>query len=207
MAGGHAGGKGTKAPRNKLTSMHPIKPCKSCPFRRDVTRGALGGGNPLTFIGQAYAGMWLPCHSLYAPGVSAKDQSAATCGQCRGAAIFRANLGVSDAMPPGILRDKPDDRVFPTAAHFLAHHEPALTLKDAEKVLTPDRILSLVMKELQSAAVRVQAVRKPQPCWYCGREGCTDTPCPKRVADAAAYHAAGRRLYPKLHSVQNNAED
>lgn len=134
------------------------KPCSECPFSRRTAPGALGGSIPTVYIGQAFAGMWLPCHMLYDPMKSAKDQDANRCGQCAGAAIFRANCGIET--PPGIKRLPPDtEAVFASPAEFLAHHA-ALPLAVAKMVLLRYPPQALAAFELNKATVRVQAVRR-----------------------------------------------
>lgn len=100
------------------------QPCHDCAFRRDGTPGNLGGSPVETYIGQTEAGFWLPCHGTYEPGVPAKQQDPAKAPQCAGAAIYRANLGIT-AGGRLILRDPQDKAaVFASHAEFIAHHLP-----------------------------------------------------------------------------------
>lgn len=104
-------------------------PCAACPFRRSVTPGALGGSSPFTYVGQAFAAFWLPCHSHmnYTDPVERNDRAKP---QCAGAAIYRANTGVAPRIAgvtdqDGLtLHALPADTtlVFATPAEFLSHH-------------------------------------------------------------------------------------
>jgi hypothetical protein len=138
----------------------PSRPCGACPFSRAVAPGALGGANPPeVFVGQAFAGiMWIPCHKRYAPNIPAREQSASKCGQCAGAAIFRANCGIPSA--PGIHRLPPDhEAVFSSAAEFIAHHR-RIPVWSADVRLAMEPPLTLAQKELRKAGVRVHLIPK-----------------------------------------------
>ncbi len=98
------------------------QPCAACPFSRTVAPGATGGSPPLMYIGQAHGPFFLPCHSEhdYTKEEERRDHRNP---QCAGAAIFRENVGVSKLMPPGIHKLPGNtDKVFASAAEFLAHH-------------------------------------------------------------------------------------
>lgn len=123
-------------------------PCANCPFSRQCKPGALGGSIPSTYIGQARGPFWLPCHSTHDHTQDAERRNPDN-PQCAGAAIFRANTGVIDQMPPQLLRLKPDtEKVFATSAEFLAHHalidvDAALKLLES---LSPEELAILEMK-------------------------------------------------------------
>lgn len=121
------------------------KPCAECPFRRDITPGLLGGSPVETYIGQSVMPFWLPCHcdQKYAFKASKIDEVT----QCAGTAIFRANLGVGQLMPPSLLSLPPDkELVFGTMAEFVAHHK-GMTLEEAQQFLQGDTVKRCVMKE------------------------------------------------------------
>ncbi|CAB4162431.1 hypothetical protein UFOVP783_45 [uncultured Caudovirales phage] len=138
----------------------PSRPCGACPFSRAVAPGALGGANPPeVFVGQAFAGiMWLPCHKLYDPNLPARDQSASKCGQCAGAAIFRANCDIPAV--PGIHRLPPDhEAVFSSAAEFIAHHR-RIPVWSASVRLARETPIDLARRELRKAGVRIHLIPK-----------------------------------------------
>ena len=96
-------------------------PCNTCPFRRDVQPGALGGSPVTTFVGQVHGPFWLPCHSFtnYSDPNWKTDYSKP---QCVGAAIYRANA-VRHQLPEALLKMEPDHKlVFSTPEQFLSHH-------------------------------------------------------------------------------------
>lgn len=99
------------------------KPCKTCAFRRDIAPGSTGGSPPSVYIGQAMAGMWMPCHETYEEGVHHKDQHPSRAPQCAGFAIYRKNTGCDNPVSAGLL-DLPEDKklVFESHAEFAAHH-------------------------------------------------------------------------------------
>lgn len=140
-----------------------MKPCKTCPFLRSVKPGALGGGKgPDTFIGQAYGPFWLPCHSSKGYDVNdRKTQVNPANEQCRGAAIFRANVEVAPLLPKGLLALPTDkELVFGTPAEFLSHHakisEATATLF---LQLSPPAFLAWV--ELKSPRIETIPITKP----------------------------------------------
>lgn len=117
-------------------------PCAACPFSKAVKPGALGGSEPETYIGQAHGPFLLPCHK--ACDFDDPDWKVKTIDtpQCAGAAIFRANIGVADKMPPAIHALPPSDAVFTSEAAFLAHHK-GISLMEATALLhvTPAYVL------------------------------------------------------------------
>lgn len=103
-------------------------PCAGCPFARKIEPGklAMPGAKPQppeVFVGQLAGPFWIPCHACYEGGVPVKEQSPLRVAQCAGAAIMRANEGLSDEMPPSTHRLPEDkEKVFATFAEFMAHH-------------------------------------------------------------------------------------
>lgn len=127
----------------------PAAPCRQCPFARDVTDETLvkGGAPPEVYIGQARGPFMLPCHMD--PHYDQKD-----CGldqlQCAGAAVFRANCGWSDLMPPSLLRAEPDtEKVFANPAELLARHRriPLDTAQERMAILPATELLRYAMAE------------------------------------------------------------
>lgn len=103
---------------------HMAAPCGACPFTRTSTPGALGGSSPEVYIGQTHAPFVLPCHCACNFDDPDWKSKAMTTPQCAGAAIFRANCGLSSIMP-AVLHSLPPDteRVFTSPVEFLAHHK------------------------------------------------------------------------------------
>ena len=101
----------------------PSRPCPSCPWRRDVTPGTLGGSPAETFIGQAHGAFPLPCHCRTDFSDPEWRLKAINSPQCAGAAIYRANTGVAPSLPD-FIHHLPADRttVFAAPEEFLAHH-------------------------------------------------------------------------------------
>lgn len=108
--------------------MQHTKPCKGCPFRKDIKPGELGGSAPKVYVAQAVLDFWLPCHE--AVNYRGKASNFEEVSQCAGAAIFRSNAGC----PPRNRRllSLPSDTgtVFASLAAFYAHHS-GITLEAA----------------------------------------------------------------------------
>lgn len=122
------------------------KPCKDCPFSRGVAPGALGGSPVETYIGQAVGPFMLPCHKTCDfDDPEWKDKVGQT-PQCAGAAIYRANIGVADLMPPGIARLPPDRaNVFASHEEFIAHHLQVspFVARGLLQIITPAELLAI----------------------------------------------------------------
>ena len=108
--------------QSKKSTHKKLKACSECPFNRKNVLGptpaGLGNSRPEVYIGQAEGPFWLPCHME--KGYRGKDTGYHEVGQCRGAAIYRANLGISDRMPQQLLKlDKNTEDVFEDHAEFL----------------------------------------------------------------------------------------
>lgn len=141
-----------------MTSKNQVRPCNECAFRRSSPAdfqvpGTLGGSPPTVYIGQTQGNFMIPCHKLCDfKDPNWRDKAFET-GQCAGAAVYRANLGLT---PPEPINTLPADHeaVFSSHAEFLAHHT-GLTKEDAVKyleIVTPDRLLAA---EKERAGVRV----------------------------------------------------
>jgi hypothetical protein len=110
----------------------PTKPCKECPFSREIQPGALGGSAPEVYIGQAHGSFWLPCH-MHSEFDDPNWKSNTAKPECAGTAIYRAN--VYGKLDTSLLVLEPDrEAVFATPAEFLAHHK-GITLQQAEAEL------------------------------------------------------------------------
>lgn len=128
---------------------HMQAPCNGCPFSRTVTPGALGGSSPETFIGQAFGPFLLPCHKTHTRDMYKTDEEfrtqAAHKSQCAGAAIFRANMGLSALMPEGIHKLPQDmDAVFSNPVEFYVHHKRTTVFDAVSQLLrrTPRDLLA-----------------------------------------------------------------
>jgi hypothetical protein len=136
------------------------KPCKECPFNKNNVLGptpaALGNSLPEVYIGQSEGPFWLPCHME--KGYRGKETGFHDVGQCRGAAVYRANLGISEKMPKQILKlDKNKEDVFSGHVEFLMFYRK-WTKEQAEeylKVFPPNFHL---FKEMCDRQVKLQAI-------------------------------------------------
>lgn len=119
---------------------------------RTVEPGELGGSQPQTYVGQIEGPFLLPCHEQYTQERSIRDPNN---GQCAGAAIMRANLGIATKMP-AMLHSLPADtsQVFASHAEFLAHHEQ-ITLEEAQQQLRDKTPAQHLWSELQRSGVEV----------------------------------------------------
>lgn len=126
------------------------KPCRECPFSKSIApdnpHGTLGGGNPLTYIGQAQGAFLLSCHM---DPKYAENPRSANLTQCAGAAIYRANIGVASRMPEQLLALPADpDLAFTSAKEFLVHHsggdDPVIDALLA--AMPPDMLLAIEMR-------------------------------------------------------------
>lgn len=97
------------------------QPCAECPFSKKCGEGALGGSHPTVYVGQIHGPFWLPCHR-HCDFKDPNWKSDLSVQQCAGAAIFRANLGLSERMPPFLHKLPPSDLVFSTVEEFYKHH-------------------------------------------------------------------------------------
>lgn len=141
-----------------MTSKNQVRPCNECVFRRSSpaefqTPGTLGGSPATVYIGQTQGNFMIPCHKLCDfTDPNWRDKAFET-GQCAGAAIYRANLGIT---PPDPISKLPanHEEVFSSHAEFMAHHT-GLSLEEAAKyleIVPPERLLQV---EMERAGVRI----------------------------------------------------
>jgi len=132
---------------------HPVKPCSGCPFRRDIEPGYLGGSNPLVYVGQTQGPFVLNCHQ--AAGYAGQDtECVLDVPQCAGAAIFRANTGLCELMPPEIHRLPEDtETVFCSHEEFVAHHAQ-VTVEAVRRTFRPGWQSLCLHMELERQGVR-----------------------------------------------------
>jgi hypothetical protein len=130
----------------KLTKQ--TKACLGCPFKRLNTneKPNPGGSHPYVYLGQTRGPFWLPCHQD--KNYEGKGSNTETVGQCRGAAIFRANCGTPYKLPEQLMTlEKDTENVFASEAEFLAHYMN-IDLDTAEKFLTKKVLDGLMGYEL-----------------------------------------------------------
>ena len=104
-------------------SKNQVSPCAQCSFRRDTPPGNLGGSPPEVYIGQIEGPFMIPCHMLCNFDDPKWREKAFKTGQCAGAAIFRANMGLPPGPVPINLLPPDHTTVFSDYAEFLAHHK------------------------------------------------------------------------------------
>jgi len=104
------------------------KPCMGCPFKRnnvacstDKEFSHPGNSHPFVYLGQIRGPFWLPCHQD--KNYEGTGSNVQTVGQCRGAAIFRANCDVPYKLPEQLLV-LPEDKelVFSNESEFIQHY-------------------------------------------------------------------------------------
>lgn len=134
-----------------MSVTHMQQVCKQCPFSRTIEPGALGGSSPETYLGQAAGPFVLPCHlhcDFDDPDWKAKTVDTP---QCAGAAIYRANIGMAQYLPPQIHRLAPNvDAVFARSVEFLAHHKK-VSLWVARKQLIDVPVSELLARQMRRA--------------------------------------------------------
>jgi hypothetical protein len=122
---------------------HLKQPCPACPFSKAIKPGALGGSAPEVYIGQLHGPFILPCHQACDFDDPEWKRKSIDTPQCAGAAMFRANVGIADALPSALHKLEPSDKVFADPAEFYMHHK-GMTRQQAEEelsVMTPELLL------------------------------------------------------------------
>lgn len=95
------------------------EPCNDCPWRRDATRGWLGPYDADEWLRCAHGESAIACHQTIPEGGGWGENTR----QCRGAAIFRANVCKSPWNPTVETGPRDTKRVFAWDDEFKAHHE------------------------------------------------------------------------------------
>jgi hypothetical protein len=111
-------------PRSRWTSRcHQLRPrpCKECPWRRDSQPGYLGPLDAETWLVAAHGDQPIACHET----IKSSDQPWNELKQCRGSAIFRANVFKSPRNRDVAVGPLDTKMVFGTNEEFLEHHEAA----------------------------------------------------------------------------------
>lgn len=101
------------------------KPCNDCPWRRIALVGWLGPFASHQWVFIAQSDKPIACHKtilrVNEDGIG--DWTNPEMRQCRGAAIFRANICKSPRDPEVVTGPVDKDAVFASVAEFTAHHE------------------------------------------------------------------------------------
>jgi len=136
------------------------KPCGKCPFGRGTEPGCTGGADELVYVGQISGNFWLPCHLQegYVKGqgdetLENTDPGQAEMMQCAGAAIFRANLGLTDKLSSRLHRLPPDENAsFTSFEEFVSHHR-RIPIHDSKLILEQNPPAMLMQKEIDKAGL------------------------------------------------------
>lgn len=133
-----------------------MKPCKECPFSRQIAPGFLGGARPEVYVGQIVLPFWLSCHCD--TNYKGRESKAGEVTQCAGAAIFRSNMGIRP--PPPLLCLPPSDTLsFTTLPEFYAHHT-GCSIEAAKQYLTHDKVRECFIQELNDSRLKAQLIPK-----------------------------------------------
>lgn len=100
-------------------------PCNECPWRRDAIPGYLGPYTPLDWVKIAHGEQPIACHKtirVHNPLESTGSWDDPKIRQCRGAAIFRENVGKSPKNPTIITGPHDPVAVFDDTLDFCRYH-------------------------------------------------------------------------------------
>lgn len=95
------------------------EPCNDCPWRRESLPGWLGPQTADEWCEAAHGEVAIACHQTIPEGGGWGDKTR----QCKGAAIFRANICKSPHNPTIETGPADRERVFSWDDEFKAHHE------------------------------------------------------------------------------------
>jgi hypothetical protein len=96
------------------------KPCIECPWRRAAVPGYLGPYEAAEWTEIAHGESAIACHMTIPAGVDGEWSDGML--QCRGAAIFRANVCKLPRDPRVVTGPMDTHAVFAANIEFLAHH-------------------------------------------------------------------------------------
>ena len=118
-------------------------PCNECPWRREAEGGHLGPYSPLDWIKIAHSDSPIACHKTVVvtnPLEGIGDWDHPKIRQCRGAAIFRANVAKTPRNLDVITGPVDKESCFGTNEEFAAHHgdEDTITPMDMYTAYTHD---------------------------------------------------------------------
>lgn len=128
------------------------KPCKDCPFRKDIEPGFLGGSPPETYVGQIQGPFHIPCHKGIDYSDEAWRQKAFEVTHCVGAASLRTSIGVAPLMPASLSLPEPCSESFDTLEAFYAHHR-RIPLEEAQILLDDETKTDCLEYELRQKNV------------------------------------------------------
>lgn len=122
------------------------KPCKTCPFTRNVEPGFLGGSPVETYVAQHFLPYRVPCHECV--DYESKDWKAGAnaANECVGFARCRNGAGVDEIMPDGVLHERydPQGDGFKDIWDFWAFHKNS-TRHEALISVRPDTIMAMCL--------------------------------------------------------------
>jgi hypothetical protein len=112
------------------------KPCNDCPWRRNAAPGWLGPLTPEEWLQLAHSDQPIACHQT----IQVEDWKDDATRQCKGAAIYRANVFKSPRNPNDAEHTTDPDpvSVFERDAEFVEHHKSHFE-RYYEKHLLADR--------------------------------------------------------------------
>lgn len=93
------------------------EPCNDCPWRRNATRGWLGPHDAERWIKIVLSDTAIACHKTIQ-----RDKDWEGTLQCRGAAIFRRNVGKLPRDSRVVTGPADTERIFNTPEEFIDHH-------------------------------------------------------------------------------------
>lgn len=96
-------------------------PCNECPWRREATPGHLGPFTADAWVKAAHSDTPIMCHKTLR-GID-HDFTDPDIRQCRGAAIFRANVHKVPRNPTAETGPRDTVAVFASGAEMVDHHE------------------------------------------------------------------------------------
>lgn len=94
-------------------------PCNDCPWRRNAIAGWLGPHTASEWLDIAHGESAIACHQT----IDHNGQDWSELKQCRGAAIFRANVAKLPRNPKVAVGPEDHEHVFSSSKEFLEHHE------------------------------------------------------------------------------------
>ncbi len=118
---------GLAGPPNRVWQFPPAtaSPCSECPWRRVAIPGYLGPHTPLDWVRIAHGEGAIACHKTVVvtdPLEGTGDWTHPKLRQCRGAAVFRANVGKLPVNPTIVTGPLNEESCFGTNEEFLEHH-------------------------------------------------------------------------------------
>lgn len=129
----------------------PVKePCNDCPWRRNAKPGWLGPYDADQWLEIAHSDSPIACHQTLPEGGGWGESTQ----QCKGAAIFRTNVGKSPRNP-SIETGPPDaERVFQTNDEFKDYHEGS-TMAERRVIISGTRPqITAALDDLQAQLAR-----------------------------------------------------